>query len=333
MQKEVPDIDTEIKKSDFKTFFYKKIYPHTHKYEKQRNVYLFLTMLIPMVFLTIAVIAIIVFPNIIKDFETDARWLFGVFYVCIFCITPPALIIKHYKNIVKKELLPKLLEYVGFKVKKNTHAAENFITNYIRRLIITPRFSNIWLDDLITGEYKGLYLTISEFRLSVSGGTGSSTIFDGLFVVFPNIKEQKAVTIITDSRIGDYTVIDSSLERIKLEDPEFESFYSVYSTDQILGRNILTPAFMSRMIELYTHHNLNAKGITISFEQNNINIQLHHQLQRFKMYKLPEGKANPIYDWFEVSITKKADDIKNYSKIIKQIETIFFIIDTLKLSK
>jgi hypothetical protein len=38
--------------------------------------------------------------------------------------------------------------------------------------------------------------------------------------------------------------------RVKLEDPEFEAAYQVWSTDQIAARALLTPAFMERLLAL-----------------------------------------------------------------------------------
>ncbi|MEM1391353.1 MAG: DUF3137 domain-containing protein, partial [Pseudomonadota bacterium] len=39
-------------------------------------------------------------------------------------------------------------------------------------------------------------------------------------------------------------------ERVKLESPQFESAFEVYSTDQVEARYILTPDLMQRLVEL-----------------------------------------------------------------------------------
>ena len=54
---------------------------------------------------------------------------------------------------------------------------------------------------------------------------------------------------------------------VKLEDPEFEKVYTVYATDQIEARYILSPSFMQRMVKMYQKLNEQAKAsISLSFK-------------------------------------------------------------------
>ncbi len=66
--------------------------------------------------------------------------------------------------------------------------------------------------------------------------------FDGYTLVIPNTGFhyfKKPLKFLRDA--------DSSAERVKLEDPEFDSVFVVYSTDQIEARYILSPALMQRI--------------------------------------------------------------------------------------
>ena len=61
---------------------------------------------------------------------------------------------------------------------------------------------------------------------------------------------------------------------------------------------------------------LSNQNISLSFENNNINIGIHS-----------------TKDWFEVPILKPANDINNYRNILIQLINILSIINTLKLQQ
>ena len=63
------------------------------------------------------------------------------------------------------------------------------------------------------------------------------------------------------------TLIDNViLEKVNLEDTEFNKKFEVYSQDQIEGRCATTPAFMERLLNLKTV--FGAKNIKCSFFDN-----------------------------------------------------------------
>ena len=69
---------------------------------------------------------------------------------------------------------------------------------------------------------------------------------------------------------GHTTVLRNSLfklsfsgSRVKLENPDFEKTFDVYSTDQIEARYLLSPSMMERLLALDREFN---KNITISFK-------------------------------------------------------------------
>lgn len=71
------------------------------------------------------------------------------------------------------------------------------------------------------------------------------TIFMGFFVIAEFNKRFSSTTVVLpDSLIK---LSPKGLERAKLEDPEFESIFDVYTNDQVEARYILTPAFMEKI--------------------------------------------------------------------------------------
>ncbi len=105
-----------------------------------------------------------------------------------------------------------------------------------------------------------------------------------------------------------------AFEKVKLEDPVFEKIFNVYSTDQIEARYLLTTAFMERLITL-----------TEIFKNNPIECSFYddHLLITIQCKNL-----------FTPGPINKSEDFIDDSKILlKSINTIFEIIDILKLDQ
>jgi hypothetical protein len=60
-------------------------------------------------------------------------------------------------------------------------------------------------------------------------------------------------------------------ELVKLEDPEFEKFFAVSSTDQIEARYILSPSMMQRLLGLRTRH---GRDVHVAFIANHVYLAL-----------------------------------------------------------
>lgn len=92
------------------------------------------------------------------------------------------------------------------------------------------------------------------------GRTSWSTIFQGLFIICEFNKHFQAQTVILPdtaqstfgSFIGNWLQANniSRLELVKMDSPEFEKEFVVYSTDQIEARYILTHTLMSKLLHL-----------------------------------------------------------------------------------
>ena len=85
---------------------------------------------------------------------------------------------------------------------------------------------------------------------------------------------------------GETTILRNSLfklkmgaSRVKMESPEFEKVFDVFSTDQIEARYLITPSMMERMLKLDNHFK---KGITISFRNSTILVAIPDSKNRFE---------------------------------------------------
>lgn len=151
--------------------------------------------------------------------------------------------------------------------------------------------------DLIEGQFEGVnyklsYLNVFDREIEKSDNKTEikiQEIFNGmLFLSEFNKKFQGKTIIIPDiSRELLGNVIGEMINElsgrmgkklVKLEDPVFESNFSVYSTDQIEARYILTPSTIERINDLKNHF---FDTFKISFSDNTLYIAVFSQRNLF----------------------------------------------------
>ncbi len=129
-------------------------------------------------------------------------------------------------------------------------------------------------EDLIAGEIGKTAVRFSEVHAEyeqkqTDGKTTRTeyhTIFQGLFYVADFNKNFEGATfVLPDTAEQIFGRFGQSLQQlgaqfsfgarelVRLEDPEFERKFAVYSTDQIEARYILSPALMRRLLEFRAH--------------------------------------------------------------------------------
>lgn len=85
---------------------------------------------------------------------------------------------------------------------------------------------------------------------------------------------------------GETTLLRNSLfkvkmgaSRVKMENPDFEKVFDVFSTNQIEARYLITPSMMERMLKLDSNFK---KGVTISFRNSTILVAIPDSENRFE---------------------------------------------------
>ena len=115
----------------------------------------------------------------------------------------------------------------------------------------------------------------------------------------------------TGKSLARYLIFYSQI-RVKLENPDFEKTFDVYSTDQIEARYLLSPSMMERLLALDREFN---KNITISFRDSNI------------LIAIPESRNH-----FEASIWKPMDDLSQLKNDFSMIHALVSIVEDLNLN-
>ena len=224
-----------------------------------------------------------------------------------------------YDAQVKNRIFPIIFKFISPDCEY--HSKSPLTANSLQQFRIIPKFDEEITDDYIKGKYKDVTYALYETELNRREKTGKRrtiTIFKGIFVMLSMHKDFKGSTIVLKDSGGIINWLKdkvSELKNVKLEDPKFESFFEVYSSDQVEARYLLTTSFMERLLKLKAE--FGDYSIQASFFQNKLLLMIEYYQDLFATS----------------SIMQPATFIEDIETIFRQMENIFQIIDILKLNE
>ena len=246
------------------------------------------------------------------DFALSAAFIGGV--VAFAYVVRP--IINHQKS-VKERLVTRLCGFFGLEfcaVPKRSPIAD------LSRVRLLAGHNRVELEDQVSGVYDGVHIEMTELDLRevTRSKSGSRTrfVFQGPAFCFSFPKRFNGTTIIFKSKwslLGNW--LDScsieGMERVRLEDPQFDESFEVYGTDQIEARYLLTPGFMEHLLNLRASLGDKTQA---AFSGENFYIVANNGENRFEVHGLSADTVSAQLD-----------------KFVADIGIIFRIIDTLNL--
>ncbi|WP_375505732.1 DUF3137 domain-containing protein [uncultured Nostoc sp.] len=132
--------------------------------------------------------------------------------------------------------------------------------------------------------------------------TRTSLIFKGLFFKAKFNKNLRTVTIVQPKviNVNIHAINHAKKQVIKLEDPEFAKFFTVYGDDQIEARYVLSTSLMDKIVSFRKKTNRN---IYISFVEDMIYIAIEEAVENNifdpNLYKSVLNFA-PLREYFEI---------------------------------
>lgn len=121
-----------------------------------------------------------------------------------------------------------------------------------------------------------------------------------------NKKFKGEIFIVENNNSADKLVLNlEKYEKVELEDPIFSKLYSVYATNQIEARYVLTTAFLQRYLDLKEKYN--AKYVRAEFSKNKVFIAIHTGRDMFEL---------PSYE----RIPSKSDFVPLYNEICSTLD-------------
>lgn len=238
--------------------------------------------------------------------------MFVMAIIVIICSIISYKIIKGFENKIKKAIMPIFLKFFGdFEWSSKTFLDAQSIAD--SKLV--NRFNMIIADDYFQGIYNNVKIIISEEKLKNS----DTTAFEGIFIKLDMNKFFNSHTIIKENIIKP-SIINNlpnnfvGLGQTKLEDPEFNKMFEVFTNNEVEARYIITTAFIERFKKLKKV--FNATHIRASFLNHSLLIALSCNKDMFSIGNL----LKPIMDNHQINV------------LFEEFLAIISIIDILNLN-
>jgi hypothetical protein len=173
--------------------------------------------------------------------------------------------------------------------------------------------------DMVQGIEDGVPFKFSDVQVSrekvfvgKNESSEESVLVGSFFIAEFNKIFKNPVFVYAKKTFGGMGYLSYEGEKVRLEDPDFDKQFTVYSPDQIEARFILTPSMMERLKSLRTRM---GNDVYIVFANNNIYIANNNGKDRFEIGMLS-------------SISKRESIVGYYNDLVEQLG----IIDELKLN-
>lgn len=297
-------------KKEYSNLLETKVIPVLLGYEEERKKRLLWAIIAAIIF---TILAIVIF------FTIDGRAGGKLAGLCIFgAFTVWHLIKKNFENSVKKVIMPTLMRAVpGFYWQQEPTITSSEIAT-CKILPFTDRAGNSF-DDCFIGKYRNVNIAISECNYYVGAGNNQTTILEGVVIKIDMNKDFEGCTVIRP-RLPGYRDKHDDLKRakmseVKLEDPEFDKKFIVYSTDQIEARYLITTSFMERFKAV--EKAFDAQFAYCAFNGRSVYIAPHTEKDMFSLCSL----VSPIYNTEQFEI------------LFNEFASVLALVDHFKLDK
>lgn len=165
-----------------------------------------------------------------------------------------------------------------------------------------------------TKEESTLDLFFMCMRMIRGKKRNGTTRFSGLVIKIKLNKNFKSNTVIRPDSFA-HMPPNFNLKHSVFEDVEFEKKFDVFTDDEVEARYLITTSFMERLNNLKVA--FNTDKISCSFYNQELFIGLHTEKDLFKL----------------ASINKPMTDSAEFSKMFKEVFSIYEMIDYLKLTE
>lgn len=167
---------------------------------------------------------------------------------------------RNFKNKVVREIV--LAINPEFQYNPNVHISKHTYEQSCMFLQRADRYSG---DDYVTGQIEKTDFEFSEFKAEYKTETTQNgqrktewhTIFHGILFHAEFNKHLEGETFVEPDtaerllgKFGQKFQRSSKGELVKLENPDFEKLFVVFSTSQVEARYVLTPAIMEAMVNI-----------------------------------------------------------------------------------
>lgn len=236
---------------------------------------------------------------------------------------------RNFKNQFKGKVIPAVVKFVDERLQYDPD--RGLMSEYSESRIFTQRYDRYKAEDTISGKFDLTDFAFGEIHTEYKTVSTDSkgnrqehwhTIFKGMFFVSDFHKNFHGETMIDVDTMERYLgKLGRKFQQwnpsrpgnlVKLENPEFEKKFAVYSTDEQECRYILTPSMMERLLDMTKRINFK---VAISFRNNQVYIAVFNNM-----------------DLFEPSVFGSLLKEEDYRIIINTMKLMIGIIEDLNLN-
>ncbi len=198
---------------------------------------------------------------------------------------------KGYKSDFKMAIIERIVKFLDSGLDYDPHGYISK-SEFVNSKIFHTKPNRYKGDDLVWGKLGHTQLKFSELNARHESGSGKNrrvrTVFKGLFFIGDFNKHFHGRTVVLPDtseklfgRLGqkfqEWNIARDDL--VKLEDPDFEREFVVYSTDQIEARYILSTSLMRRILD-FKHKA--GKKIHLSFVGSRVHVAVSYTRDLFE---------------------------------------------------
>ncbi len=215
----------------------------------------------------------------------DIKQLMFMFIPLVACFGLATALKLHIQPYLSQLLIDKVSKQVDkLEYSEKAGIPEKYFkqANFIKKYVKYSSF------DFIAGKIHDkdfLFSGVSvKDKLKTTTNGELTTIFYGTFgitdfitdtpteiIIAPDVKNKFLNMLLDD--IKKATDIDNQI--VRLENPEFERYFEVYSKDQVIARKVITLTFMEKMVEF---RKLINKNVTLIYKNNKIYFFIENKL-------------------------------------------------------
>lgn len=203
---------------------------------------------------------------------------------------------KDFKARFKGKVIPAVVKFVDERLEYDPH--RSLMAQYGESRIFTQRVDRFKAEDTISGKFDATDFSFGEIHTEYKTVSTDSkgnrqehwhTIFKGMLFVSDFHKNFHGETMIDVDTMERYLgKLGRKFQQwnpsrpgnlVKLENPEFEKKFAVYSTDEQECRYILTPSMMERLLDMTKRINFK---VAISFRNNQVYIAVFNNMDLFE---------------------------------------------------
>ncbi|MBF0206584.1 MAG: DUF3137 domain-containing protein [Oligoflexia bacterium] len=170
---------------------------------------------------------------------------------------------KSFRSAYKKSVVEKIVKMIDPEIIYLPD--RNMASSHFTASSLFDDVNSYYGDDYVEGTYKGVKYSFSEIhahRITTDseGHKHVHHVFDGLFLVSSHSRTNKSTTLIIPEEsvfflsailrkiIPSAKTSRNGKDVVRLENPNFEKIFEVYSDDQVSARMLLTPVLMEKLI-------------------------------------------------------------------------------------